>query len=284
MITIFTDTLSELKNFPELTYGLGIQFVDVQYFFDDGSQADGLLDFYKQLRAGKMARTASLPPEDFKDAFRPFLATNHDILYIGLSTKLTGTKNSFEIAKADLQTEFPDRRIEYFDSLSLSFGVGFLAYKAARMNVSGFSYNEIWKALEEERDKVAVLFTVESLKWLQKGGRISKMTSAIGGFLNIKPIISVNENGEIVSSRKAIGKRKALLEIVKLFKANYRETETKSPIAVIHADSENDAKFLAKEIEKITKQEVLIGYAAPTIGAHCGPGGLGVIFPSNKKL
>ena len=143
--------------------------------------------FYEMQRNDKFATTSQITPEQFKYAFEPYLKQGKDILYLGFSSGMSGTMNSANIAKLELEEYYPDRKIFCIDTLCASVGEGFLVMEAARRQEAGMNLLELTDWIMEHRLKVCHWFTVDTFKHLQHGGRVSAVSAMAGTVLNIKP-------------------------------------------------------------------------------------------------
>ena len=171
-------------------------------------------DFYEQMRHGKVFKTSALNIQDFASAMEPFLTEGKDILYIGFSSGLSSTYNASETAANELKEKYPDRKIYTVDSKSASLGQGLLVYLAAKQRQLGKSIEEVRDYAEEMKLKVCHYFTVDDMKYLKRGGRISGATAAIATVLNIKPVMHVDNNGKLVAIEKARGRKAAVKSLI----------------------------------------------------------------------
>ena len=161
------------------------------YSIDDVMGPDGsptlenLKSFYNKMRQGALTKTQQASIEDTEKLFRTILSKGVDLLHIAFSSGLSGTANAARLAAETLKEEFPDRKIMVVDSLCASMGQGLLVDSAIRMKEAGKSIEEVAQWLEENIPHLCHLFTVEDLKYLQRGGRISKTTALVGTMIGI---------------------------------------------------------------------------------------------------
>lgn len=167
-------------------------------------------EFYDMMRAGEMPTTSQINAYEFEEAFNKYINEGYEVIYIGLSSALSGTFNSANIAKENILEEKPDSKLTIIDSLSVSVGLGLLVYKACEMLKNGKNSEDIINWIENNKGKVVHCVLVDDLKHLKRGGRISGATAAVGTLLNIKPILYIDNSGKLVSGDKVKGRKRAL--------------------------------------------------------------------------
>lgn len=242
-------------------------------------------EFYAKMRAGSMPSTAQVNPAEARQIFEPYLKEGKDVLHIAFSSGLSGTYNSCRLAAEELLEEYPDRKIKVVDSLAASLGQGLLVYLAQKKKEEGSDMETVGRWVEENRDHIVHLFTVDDLNHLYRGGRVSKTTAVLGGMLNIKPVLHVDEEGKLIPVGKVRGRKKSILELASLMDqqiGSYKDSC--DTIFISHGDCLEDAEFLAERIKaKYHIQTEIINYVGAVIGAHSGPGTLALFFVGDKK-
>ena len=239
-------------------------------------------DFYQKILDDKnlFAKTSFPALDEFMDFFRFYLRQDLDILYISMTSKFSGVYSGLLGIRDDLKKEFPDANIFFLDSSQISMGQGLLVLEACEAKKSGCNIFETVKFIEETKLETKLFFTVDSLKYLQKGGRIGKVSAIAGDFFNIKPIITM-QNGELFPYKKVHGRKKAIDELMKLIleikpKENYE-------FAVMHSCAEQEAKEIIETLKKngikIKFEPIKVGII---IGSHIGPSVLA--FACTKKF
>lgn len=163
--------------------------------------------FYNKLREGIMPSTSQVNSFRFVEAFEEYVKQGISILYLAFSSALSGTYNSSLIAREELLEKYPDADIKIVDTRAACLGQGLLVYYAAQMKKDGKSIDEIYSWVEENKNKLCHYFTVDSLDHLKRGGRISSTAAAIGSLLSIKPMLYVNDAGELHNFAKAKGRK-----------------------------------------------------------------------------
>ena len=239
---------------------------------------DGIKEIYDGLRAGETATTSAINPEGWKDIMRPSLEAGLDLLVIPFSSGLSTTYQSAVIAADELLETYTDRKIHVVDSLSASLGQGLLVFYAAQKRDEGFSLEELAAWVENNRLNLAHWFTVDSLVYLKRGGRVSAATALVGTMLNIKPVLHVDDEGHLTSVSTVRGRKAS----IKALADKLGETilpEGKGHAFICHGDCLEDAQYLSDLIkEKYGVEDVHIGYTGAVIGSHSGPGTLALFF------
>ena len=166
------------------------------------------------------------------------------------------------------------------DSLCASLGQGLLVYYAKELKESGKSIEETARWVEEHRKNLVHLFTVDDLDHLHRGGRVSKATAVLGGMLNIKPVLHVDNEGRLVAIGKVRGRKKSLQALVEGMRERIGSYgQTCDTVFVSHGDCEEDAQYVVRKVREFySAQTVIVNYVGATIGAHSGPGTVALFF------
>ena len=240
-------------------------------------------EFYDGLKIGKTVRTSLLNTQLFLSRFGTILTKGTDIIYISMSSGISGTYNAARLAAEELMELYQGRFVHVVDSLGCGFGSGLLAVKAAELSKQGMSARAAADILDQEVPHCCQYFTVDDLSFLKKTGRVSGMTAKIGTVLNIKPVLFGDPTGHIISCAKVRGRRKAIETLVK----KYEEKRIKSGeqrICISHGDCLEDAEILAGLVRNITPEcPITICQHEPFSGAHVGPGMLGLFFRGTER-
>ena len=240
-------------------------------------------EFYEGLKKGKTVRTSLLNTQLFLSRFGTILTKGTDIIYISMSSGISGTYNAARLAAEELMELYQGRFVHVVDSLGCGFGSGLLAVKAAELSKQGMSARAAANILDQEVPHCCQYFTVDDLSFLKKTGRVSGMTAKIGTVLNIKPVLFGDPTGHIISCAKVRGRRKAIETLVK----KYEEKRIKSGeqrICISHGDCLEDAEILAGLVRNITPEcPITICQHEPFSGAHVGPGMLGLFFRGTER-
>ena len=239
--------------------------------------------YYEYLKNGGEIHTSLLNTHLFMSRFEPVLEKGMDIIYISMSSGISGTFNAAIAAANELMEKYKDRFIHIVDSLGCGFGNGMLAVEAARLCMQGMSAREASGILDEEVKHICQYFTVDDLNFLKKTGRVGGVTAMIGTVLNIKPILFGDKTGHIISCAKVRGRRKAIEALAE----KYREKHVRSGeqmICISHGDCLDDANMLAGLVSEITPDiHITICQHEPFSGSHVGPGMLGLFFRGTER-
>lgn len=258
------------------------QFDDVVYGEDNQLEAEV---FFDMMRKGSMPTTMAANPKVAKDMFTSLLDKGLDIIHIGFSSALSGSYSVAATVARELCEERPDARINVIDSLSASLGEGLLVHKAVQLKEKGRSFDEIVNWLEDNKLHACHLFTVDDLHHLHRGGRVSKTTAVIGTLINVKPILHMNNKGELTPFYNVRSRKKALTALVDNMEKLINDYQGESNEAFIsHGDCLEDAEFVASLIkQRLGIDDILINFVCPTIGAHSGPGTIALFFMGKER-
>ena len=239
--------------------------------------------FYEGLRNGTVVRTTLLNTSLFLSRFAPILTQGIDIIYISMSSGISGTYNAARIAAQELMDLYSGRFVHIVDSLGCGFGNGLLAVRAAKLSREGVSAREAAAILDQEVPHTCQYFTVDDLNFLKNTGRVSGMSAKIGTVLNIKPILFGDKTGHIISCAKVRGRAKAIETLVKKYEEK-RVCSGEQTICISHGDCLQDAELLASLVREITPEvPITICQHEPFSGAHVGPGMLGLFFRGTER-
>jgi DegV family protein with EDD domain len=177
-----------------------------------------------------------------------------------------------------LKDEYPDRKIAVVDSLCASLGQGLFVDGAIRKRDEGCSLEETVSWLEENKLHVCHIFTVDDLKYLKNGGRISRTTAILGTLINVKPVLHMDNEGHLVPLFNVRGRKKALTSLVDKMEETVGQYKNVR-VFISHADSMDDAKFVGDLVSKrFGISEIMYGDIGPVIGSHSGPGTLALFY------
>lgn len=282
-----TDSDSDLPY--ELKVRYDIPVVSMPYtlegkeYFDDLGQTLDSKSFFDKMRAGAQPSTSALNETIYLEYFEPVLAEGKDLLFVAFSSQLSGTINAVYAARETLLAKYPERKFMVVDTLSISGPMTILILKAHELYRAGKPMEEVAAWLEENKLRAQAWFTVDDLKYLKRGGRISPAVAAIGTMLDLKPILTETLEGKLASADKVRGRRKAMNYIVD--KAVENVADQKEAVGIIlHADAIDDAQKLRDMLAaKLPDMELRIDNVGPVIGTHAGPGTLAFCFLGKKR-
>ena len=282
-----TDSDSDLPY--ELKVRYDIPVVSMPYtlegkeYFDDLGQTLDSKSFFDKMRAGAQPSTSALNETIYLEYFEPVLAEGKDLLFVAFSSQLSGTINAVYAARETLLAKYPERKFTVVDTLSISAPMAILVLKAHELYRAGKPMEEVAAWLEENKLRAQAWFTVDDLKYLKRGGRISPAVAAIGTMLELKPILTETLEGKLASADKVRGRRKAMNYIVD--KAVENVADQKEAVGIIlHADALADAQKLRDMLAaRLPDMELRIENVGPVIGTHAGPGTLAFCFLGKKR-
>ena len=267
---------------------LGIDYISMPYsingeifYYDLGKNTD-LKKFYDDMRNGAAPTTMALNPAEYVEILEKYFSQGEDLLYVSFSHKMSGTFNQLQTALNELKDKYPDRKCTVFDTNAICLGAGIQMEYAAMLKNAGASDDEILQKLGEFTHKVAMYFIVDDLVYLKRGGRLSAFAAFAGNLLGLKPILTTDAEGGLNAVEKITGKRKAIKKIAE--KVAETLTDTSMSVYIMDADAPADGELLANLIaEKRPDAKIVRQMVGPVIGAHCGPGTVGVIFVANER-
>ena len=281
MVHIITDNAANLPQALREQYG--IEELCLTYTVD-GVPADTSVEFdgrgfYDALRRGASVQTSMVTPDAAQKGMEPYLINGEDVLYVGLSSGVSGTCWGVGLVARELAEKYPERKIRVLDTRGASLGEGLIVLAAARLAAEGRVIEEIAVRCEELCGKMRQHFMVDDLKFLRKGGRISGSAALAGTLLQIKPILQGDEEGKIVQLAKVRGKKAGMEELVALY--DQMVEDRNAPVGISHASSPADALHIATRLRQVgCTGEILTVCHEPVTGAHVGPGMLAVYFYS----
>lgn len=241
--------------------------------------------FYDALREGKKSVTKASNPDIIRKRFGEYAEQGKDILHISFSSALSPAYDNIVNGANEIMAEYPEMKIIVIDTLSASLGEGIIISKAIEMKREGKSLEETAEWAQENIPHLNIQFTVDDLNFLYRGGRLSRSSAILGTVIDIKPILYVNREGELVPLDKVRGRKKVLMTMVDNMAERLGEYKDKQVfIGVVHGDCEMDARYVANMItERFGYTDIVIRPIGPSIGVHTGPGAVALIFLGDEK-
>lgn len=288
-VVVFTDSTSDLE--PKMFQEYDFDYIMNTFRFEtEEKEYDARLDwkvidpknFYKCMQDGVSVKTSMIKHDDCEQKFKDALSKGYDVLYVACSSKLSGSVNVGKMIAEELLEKYPGRKIYCMDSLRSNYSEGLIAIKAAQMANEGASLEEIVKVLEDTKLNYQTYATVGSLSYLAKAGRIKAGKAFFGNLMGVKPIVVSDAEGNNFAFEKKKGRRNALEELVNIISTRIIKPE-EQVVYVEHANSLEDAVYVAKRIEEVVKPKgVNISNIGPIIGASIGPDSITVNFYGDK--
>ena len=286
---IVTDSSCNLKE--EMIDEFGLHVLPLTFMVDGEQrqsylkgQVTDLQQFYTMMSEGKVPTTSPPNLADSEALLRGPLEAGRDALYLGSSSGPSGTFEAISLLCNQLAAEFPERKIFSVDTLAASGGEGLLVWHAVQKAREGLSIEELRDWVEQHKLNLAHWFTVDDLMFLWRGGRVSKTSAWAGTFLNIKPVLHVDDEGHLIPMEKVRGRKKSLNALV-----DHMEKSAIPPVAdqmvfITHGDCLEDAEYVADKVrERFGVRDVVINYVDPVIGAHSGPGTMALFYMAESR-
>lgn len=232
--------------------------------------------FYELLKtAREMPTTSQIVPAEYATVFGPLVAAGDEVVYVGLSSGLSGSYQSASIAAGAPELA---GRVHVVDSLGASVGLGLMVLRAADLAAAGKTGAEIALDLQDYRARMCHVFTLDTLEYARRGGRVSAFSAMAASVLDIKPVLHIDMAGKLIPIDRVRGRKKAIARLfdeLERLGANVRDQR----VGISHAAAEAEALEMAHRFRtKLGAREVVIGEIGATIGAHVGPGCLSIFF------
>ena len=280
---VITDSTSDLeKKFRdeyEIDYfQMSFSIDNVEYKANLDWEKMSPLEYYTMMRNGKRSITSFPSQEEFEGKMRKYLEEGTDILYIACSTKLSGSRNNAEKVALELLKEYPDRRIECFDSLRSNYSEGLMAIDAAKLALDGKTMDEVLEYLNANVLKYQVHAIVGSLEWLKKAGRVKASKAFFGTLMQVKPVICSDAHGNNYAYEKVFGRKKSIERLLDIITERFDDPENHM-ICIEHADCIEEANYVKEQLEeRCHPMAINISDVGPIIGATVGPDTITVSF------
>ncbi|MCL2360984.1 MAG: DegV family protein [Defluviitaleaceae bacterium] len=273
----FTQTEAEKLNVGVVPFYIAF---DGKTFFKEGIDISNQ-DYFTRLTSDSTLRpkTSQPSPQDYVDKFTPFLEKGQDILYLSISSKLSGSHASATIAADMLKDEYPGHTVKIVDSKSACIGQGLILREIVKMRDAGCSLNETIQLAQQVIKSTCVYFTLDTLEYLKRGGRVGSAAALVGGILGIRPILQV-ENGQVTPFEKVRSKARATKLMEEVMTKAISGQEENLSVCMGHIRSRSEAEDFMTNIEsalgiEISNPIVDVGAA---IGTHAGPGALAFAY------
>ena len=278
--TIITDSATDMPK--EVIQKYRLRVIPTPVVIEGKDYFDGATifpkEFYQKQRDNAEISTYHINTYMFKENFRPYAERGETVIYVCFSTGLAATYSAANVAKEELLKEYPDWDMTIVDSRCASLGFGLLVYYALLMQEHGADKDTVVEALEYHREHIRHLFTVQTLEYLYKGGRLSRTSMVVGGVLDIKPIIQMDEKGSLKAVEKVRGRNKSLKRMVEMI-----GEQCKNPgeqlFGICHGDDYETMKQTEAMItEAYGTEKFMENFVGCAIEAHTGAGIIGIVF------
>ncbi|TYR79542.1 DegV family protein [Priestia megaterium] len=283
-IRILTDSASDLS--LSFFNESNVAFIPLRVHLNDTEYLDlqtiNPSDVHKAIRNGAMPKTSQAAPATMYEAFEEVAKTGDDCVYIAFSSQLSGTYQTAVMMKNELLEKYPDFNLEIIDTKCASLGQGLVVHYAVQLLLKNASFEELIGKIKQYAAHMEHIFTVDDLDFLAQGGRVSKASAFLGGLLNIKPILHV-EDGKLVPIEKLRGRKKVLKRMVDIMEERGKNLKNQT-IAISHGDDEETALQLKGMIEeRFGCTSFMINMIGAAVGSHAGPGTIALFF-LNKDI
>ncbi len=262
--------------------------LDDKVYPDDLGKSISFDEFYQAMADGADTKTSQVNVDQFLEYFEPFLKEGKDILHLSLSSGISGVYNSACVARNELAEKYPERKIIVIDSLNACSGYGLLMDKLADLRDEGMDIDTLAKWTEDNKLKIHTWVLTTDLKYLVRGGRVSKTSGMVGNMLNICPVITVDAEGKLAPRMKVRTKKKVIQAVADKMKELAQDRADYSEKCYIaHAACYEDAKTLADLVEDAFPKmngKVQINNIGTVIGSHTGPGTVVLFFWGDERV
>lgn len=280
---IFVESSADLSKAQLAEYN--ISCIEMEFMHEDKAYTQNdvsINEFYDMMRDGAHMTTSAANVSSYIAKFATALEAGEDVLLLSFSSGLSCSYNNALLAAEELSEKYPDRKIVVVDTLCASLGHGLIAYLTAKKRDEGASITEAASYAEELIPHLCHSFTVETLKYLHRGGRVSTATAVAGSVLGIKPVMFMNNEGKLIACGKVRGRKASLEALADKLKTHAIDSKNQT-VFISQADCMDDAKVLEKMIKPYVK-EVVIGDIGPLIGSHAGPGTVALFFVGDERV
>lgn len=281
MLKIITDSATDMPR--EIIDRFGLHVIPTPVVIDDVDYLDGATittgDFYKILDdVNRDIKTYHINPDMFENAFRPYAERGDSVLYLCFSTGIAGTFNAANLAKQAVLEDYPDFDLTIIDSKAASIGFGLIVYKLLLLQEQGADKETLIRAARFFISHIRHVFTVSTLKYLIKGGRLSKFKGTAGELLDMKPVLIVDQDGSLQVLKTVRGHKKSLKALVDYVSENIADP-SRQIMGICHGE-DPESLSLAKKLllDTVTPKELIEATVGCAIGAHTGRGIIGIVF------
>jgi DegV family protein with EDD domain len=283
-VKIITDSAADIPK--ELIQQYDIDVIPLQVMQGDHTFLDGVTlqpkSLLDEMREGKVYKTSQPAFGDVYELFSRHAQSGQSCIYVAFSSELSGTYQTAVMAHEQIKEEHPDFDLEIYDSKCASLGFGLVVLQAAKLAQEGKDKEEIKRAIQFHAAHMEHIFTVDKLEYLMRGGRVSPVAAFIGGILNIKPLLHV-EQGKLIPLEKIRGRKKVLQRMVELMGERGVDLASQT-IGISHGDDLETVEQLKEMItEAYGCKSFTVGLIGAAVGAHAGPGTIALFFLNRKE-
>ncbi len=261
--------------------------MDGKEYPDDLGQSMAFEEFYRRITAGAMPTTSQVSVGEYIGFFEPNIQAGQDVLHLSISSGLSGSFQSAILARDELSSKYPQRKIIIVDSLGASSGYGLLVDMAADLRDSGASMEQVSDWVEQNKLNLHHWFFSTDLTHLRRGGRLSAASAIMGTMLHICPLMNINDEGKLIPRAKVRGKNHVIAEMAHMMEAHaYGGVNYSGKCFISHSACYDDARRVADLVEEKFPRlagPVLINNVGTAIGSHTGPGTVALFFMGDRR-
>lgn len=268
----------------------GVDLVEFSYIMSDGEHADDLYrtssahDFYQAMREGEEPSTAQVPVRVFRKVFERAIESGVPTVCLSFSSGLSGSYDAAALVRDQMMEEHPDAELYLVDTCLASVAEGLLVYEALQQREKGLTARELAEWAEEARYFVDAEFMVEDLESLRRGGRIPASVAFAGSKLDVKPMLTIGQDGKLSLAGVARGRKKGLKQLAEYYQKRVVDKGPGQCVVIANADCEKDAERLKEVLAKVDDSILFLeSSVGPVIGSHVGPGMIAMVFWGNDK-
>jgi len=279
---LITDSSCDLP--APLAAELGLTVLRLSFTINGEEHVDDLgltmpnAEFYRRMRAGAVPMTSAVPLAEYLEAFTRCAEEGRPALLLGLSRSLSSSYEAALSAAETVRGAHPDADLRLPDTVNASASLGILVLEAAKRLAQGAGIDELERWVLDNRLRVNGYFTLDTLEYLRRGGRIHDIVAYAGKMLDVRPLLRIDAKGDLVLTGQARGRRKSMRALVDVVEKRVEEPEGQTPL-VAHGDSLDDAEALREMLlERVPFPDAMVTELGPVMGAHAGPGMLAITF------
>lgn len=285
-VKILTDSCCDLPE--EIIKEYSIDVIPITVIKDEIEYADKVdiqpKQVYEGMKKGNVYKTAQISPNDFQNQFIKYAEEGQSVVYVAFSSGLSGTYQTSVFVRNQMKDDYPNLDIDIVDTKAATIGFGLVVYRAAQLAKEGKSKEEIIELCNYYANNLISIFTVDDLEYLYRGGRVSKSQAVIGGLLNVKPILHVDDDGKLAPLEKVRGRSKVLKRMLELMEEKYDQRSPEAGyVTISHGDDIETANKLKLMIEeRFGKKTFIINMIGAAVGSHSGPNTIALFFAGNR--
>ena len=281
MLKIITDSASDMPQYIVERFNLHV--IPTPVVIDGVDYLDGATihtkEFYEILDdVSRDIKTYHINPTMFEEAFRPYAEHNDSVIYLCFSTGIAGTFNAANIAKQNILEDYPDFDLTIVDSKSAAIGFGLIVYKLLLLREAGADKEKLLRAADFYVNHIRHVFTVSTLRYLIKGGRLSKWKGTAGELLDMKPVLIVDKDGSLQVLKTIRGRKKSLKALIEYAQENIADP-SRQIMGICHGEDPDSLQYTKDLLlQVISPKELVESTIGCAIGAHTGRGIIGIVF------